>query len=320
MSLPSSIARPGIAVFGQQCRFTDVVLAELLQAGANVAGTFLVARNNPGVPREVVDSGRELPMAYRERFPDPTSRALEGGIPVYQLGTLNQPETIAWFADRGLDLLLTACFSRRVPSPIIQTFRIAALNLHPTLLPEKRGPDPSFWIFREGSSRGGITLHHLAERFDAGPIVDQRAVNVFEGMTEPEYEAETARAGAELVLRALTAAGAAPLPSRAQDEAAATYAPNPLEEDFELPADMSVRTAYRFIRGIAWRRPPFLARRNGERIYVFDAAGYRSGEDVVGDIASAGLTALDFADGRLYVYISGREPDTDEHLPALGQR
>lgn len=53
-----------------------------------------------------------------------------------------------------------------------------AINLHPSLLPDYRGPAPEFWALYHDEDETGWTAHVMTERFDAGPIVDQRALEI----------------------------------------------------------------------------------------------------------------------------------------------
>jgi methionyl-tRNA formyltransferase len=54
----------------------------------------------------------------------------------------------------------------------------AALNMHGSLLPKYRGRVPVNWAIIHGERETGATLHHMAEKPDAGPIVDQEAVPI----------------------------------------------------------------------------------------------------------------------------------------------
>jgi methionyl-tRNA formyltransferase len=48
------------------------------------------------------------------------------------------------------------------------------LNIHPSALPDYRGPEPIYWTIADGAAEAGITLHRAAPKFDAGPILAQR--------------------------------------------------------------------------------------------------------------------------------------------------
>ncbi len=44
-----------------------------------------------------------------------------------------------------IDLILMSCYSRRLPEKIINLAAVGCFNMHPSLLPRYRGPEPVFW-------------------------------------------------------------------------------------------------------------------------------------------------------------------------------
>lgn len=71
----------------------------------------------------------------------------------------------------GPDLLLVTAWSRRLGPSVIGTARVDAVNVHPSLLPALRGPNPEFWAIRRRLPSTGVTVHRLVHAFDAGEIV-----------------------------------------------------------------------------------------------------------------------------------------------------
>ncbi len=49
------------------------------------------------------------------------------------------------------------------------------VNMHGSLLPRYRGRAPVNWMLLHGEREGGVTLHYMVKRADAGDIVDQEA-------------------------------------------------------------------------------------------------------------------------------------------------
>ena len=74
------------------------------------------------------------------------------------------------------DAITVACFSRKLPASVLRLPRLGCLNVHPSLLPAHRGPDPLFWIYHDGDETGGVTIHLMDEGFDTGPIVLRETV------------------------------------------------------------------------------------------------------------------------------------------------
>src|SRR5262249_40852501 len=68
---------------------------------------------------------------------------------------------------------------RRLLGPDLLTLpRVAALNLHGSLLPAYRGRAPLNWVLVNGEARTGVTLHHMTTVADAGDIVAQRPIAI----------------------------------------------------------------------------------------------------------------------------------------------
>lgn len=51
-----------------------------------------------------------------------------------------------------------------------------AINLHPSLLPDYRGGNPLFWQVHDQVKQTGVTVHHLQQSVDSGPIIGQLSI------------------------------------------------------------------------------------------------------------------------------------------------
>lgn len=71
------------------------------------------------------------------------------------------------------DLILVAGFSHLIPEQVYSSARIAAINAHPSLLPEYRGANPYYHVIANGEKETGVTLHLLDSEFDTGDILAQ---------------------------------------------------------------------------------------------------------------------------------------------------
>ena len=84
---------------------------------------------------------------------------------------------------RAVDLVCLAGFMRIVGPPLIDAFPNAILNIHPALLPSFPGVDAQRQALRHGVKVSGVTVHFVTRELDAGPIVLQRTVPVFDDDT-----------------------------------------------------------------------------------------------------------------------------------------
>lgn len=131
------------------------------------------------------------------------SRAKQAGIPVLTSKDINSPEALQFLRDLEPDLLLSGFFNQRIGAAALTIPGKAAVNIHPSLLPEFKGVDPMFFARLRGAERLGVSLHHLAEDFDAGNLLDQAELTVDPKRSVLADTALAFRRGAELLVENL---------------------------------------------------------------------------------------------------------------------
>lgn len=72
------------------------------------------------------------------------------------------------------DIILCFTFAHRFDTEICQIPTYGAVNIHPSVLPLYRGPNP-LRQFYEGASEFGVTAHRIAECYDTGEILSQES-------------------------------------------------------------------------------------------------------------------------------------------------
>jgi len=76
------------------------------------------------------------------------------------------------------DALLCYSYSMLIREDILALAPGRGFNLHTSLLPLNRGPNPVQWALIHGDAETGVTLHVMDAGFDTGPIVAQRRVAI----------------------------------------------------------------------------------------------------------------------------------------------
>lgn len=194
--------------------------------------------------------------------------------------------------DKRPQLGVAACFAPILRGPWLEWPQHGIINLHPSLLPAYRGPDPLFWQFRNGERDMAVTAHRMSAEIDAGGIVSACKKPLKAGATERDVEGTLALEGARLILALLPGlrAGRA-LKTRAQDARAAHYDPGAGLDDFRISTDWPAERAYRFICGTRARLLPYTVNVSGEDITLARAHGFESGTDAnTPPLASTGNT------------------------------
>ncbi|RDA93639.1 hypothetical protein CP533_4854 [Ophiocordyceps camponoti-saundersi (nom. inval.)] len=122
--------------------------------------------------------------------------------------TVHQRDTFTkWELPLGTNLIVVVSFGLFVPPRILRSTKYGGVNVHPSFLPDLRGPAPIHHAILRGDDHIGITLQTLdEERFDHGTILAQTrppGLPVASGATLQEVTAMAATAGAEMLVQSL---------------------------------------------------------------------------------------------------------------------
>ncbi|HJW82754.1 MAG TPA: formyltransferase family protein [Anaerolineae bacterium] len=268
-----------VLYFGMLGEFSRAPLAALLEAGAGVCGVVVaVDADRAPITRLEPDASRsELPIlgAYLEH--NIVHIGWERGLPVFQVGRLAHTDTLAIMSSLRPDVACVACFPRRIPAALLALPKHGFLNLHPSLLPLYRGPEPLFWFLRAGGGSTGVTLHFMDERLDTGDIAAQAPIDLPNGVSRAEAERLCAALGGQLMVEVVQALERGTLARRSQPEGG-TYYPAPTPDDFSIDTSWPARRAFNFMRGTADWRQPYTVETGAERLRLDVALAFSPDE------------------------------------------
>jgi methionyl-tRNA formyltransferase len=246
-----------VLFLGQSCAAAMPPLAALIEAGFTIPAVVLA--------RPVGTRLGEI-----QRF------AAAAGIPVVWVKSAAEAtETIQRIAP---EVAVAACFPRRLPRAALETPPLGILNVHPSLLPLGRGPEPVFWTLRRGERMTGVTVHRMDPGFDTGPIVAQAEMLVPEGIAAPDLERDLMAVGGSLLVDALPALAAGTLQPRPQPTEGVSQAPVPRPADWTMMSSLPAAWAWRFARGVAPPGGPLTAIAGGMAIRVAAALDWSPDE------------------------------------------
>jgi len=95
------------------------------------------------------------------------------------------------------DILIIAGYAKKVNQGIIKHFSPWALNIHPSLLPKYRGPQPEAQAILHNENISGVSIHGMTEKLDSGPIYFQGQYKVSPFSTVGDMEKLEAKYAAE---------------------------------------------------------------------------------------------------------------------------
>jgi methionyl-tRNA formyltransferase len=149
-------------------------------------------------------------------------RAVERGVPVLQPARIGRAFS-AQVAALHPDLLVAVAYGKIFRPYFLDVFSRGGVNVHPSLLPELRGPAPIPAAILAGKQCTGVSVQRLAAAVDAGDILAQRAVTLQRSETSASLAPRLARIGAELLREVVDAIAAGRETARPQEESAATW-------------------------------------------------------------------------------------------------
>jgi methionyl-tRNA formyltransferase len=241
------MSHPRVVFLGAGGPFACLTLERLVKVG-DIAAVV--------VPRARGRGLRQLPAAMRQRYATRHLRRIAGEhqIPVVIFGTdLRQFKA---------DLLCTASFPHIVPPDMRAAGRLGAINVHSSLLPRHRGPDPIFWTYFDDDRTTGVTVHRMTDGVDDGDVIVQREVSVPRGMSGVDLYLRLANEAAEAMATAVSAIGNGTADRRPQGEGAPD--PHPMQMTWRVDyASWPAERLQHFLAGYAFRKNAQLADGNG---------------------------------------------------------
>ncbi len=252
------------------------VLRALLDANVAVCGVLVAADRAGGPPiAQIAPAQSRLSLPIANPFLEHTivQIAWEHALPVFELRRPGALETLALVAELQPDVACVACFSQRIPTPLLALPPLGFLNMHPALLPSHRGPAPLFWVFRDGEPTAGVTIHFMDSGLDTGDIAAQESFALPDGIAGAAAEQQCDAIGARLMLAALHRLRDGPLPRRPQPPGG-SYQPWPAPDDWRIATSWTAHRAFNFMRGTAEWGQRYFIQADGEQLALVRAIGY----------------------------------------------
>ncbi|KAL2828708.1 formyl transferase [Aspergillus cavernicola] len=172
--------------------------AEHVKRPEKIASIDVVCRPGKRVGRGLKQI-REVPIR---------AAATELSLPIHEIDTFTGWKPPA-FLKGPINLIVAVSFGLFVPPRILNGAKYGGLNVHPSLLPDFRGPAPLHHTLLAGRTTTGVTLQTLhLQHFDHGVILAQTPFPGFEipnpdSCTVPELSDAVAPKGAEILVEGI---------------------------------------------------------------------------------------------------------------------
>ncbi|WP_028973353.1 methionyl-tRNA formyltransferase [Spirochaeta cellobiosiphila] len=202
------------------------------------AGYVAAVLTNPDRPQ---GRGRKL-------TPSPVkAKAIELGLPVFDPVKLKElaPENVT---NLGVDLLVVFAYGKIFRESFINLFPLGGINLHPSRLPQFRGPSPLPETILSGLDQMTITVQKLALQMDAGDLLYQEDYPLSGHETTEDLTIRAGEEGAKVFLKVMEHWEEYLAKATPQDDSLATYCQLINKEDGLIDWDKDAITIDRQIR------------------------------------------------------------------------
>lgn len=194
----------------------------------------------------------DRPVGRKHRLtPSPVKEAAESaGIKVLQPAKLSGSPEMQEVIDLGADLLITAAYGQFLPTKMLNSAKIAAINVHGSLLPKYRGGAPIQYAVMNGDEETGVTIMHMVKKMDGGDMIAQKAVPITKEDDTGTMFKKLSLVGRDLLLETLPKIIDGTAPSIPQDESQVVFSPNITREQETIDYTMSAKQIDNHVRAL----------------------------------------------------------------------
>ncbi len=125
--------------------------------------------------------------------------------------------------DFAADAAVLVAYGKIVPQSVIDIFPAGIINIHPSLLPQYRGPTPIEQVMLDSPPKTGVSLMQLSKEMDAGPVYAQTTLPLAGNETKQQLADTLLQQGSQMVIQHLPAILDGTLHPVAQDDSKATF-------------------------------------------------------------------------------------------------
>ena len=167
--------------------------------------------------------------------------------------SVNSDDFRQFLIKNNIDMLLVGTWKEKISPQTFNIPTIGTVNIHPSLLPKYRGPNPYLQTILNGEEFSGVTLHLVEKGYDTGAILLQEKVKILPTDTSKELRERTVLTARKLVTQLFNELNSNIITPIKQIEAKATYYKN--ITGIEKMLDFSNQTAEEISRTVRALHP-----------------------------------------------------------------
>ena len=170
--------------------------------------------------------------------------------------------------DLAPDYLFSFYYRHMIPVELLACAKVAALNMHGSLLPQYRGRAPVNWAILHGETETGATLHIMEAKPDAGDIVGQSAVSIGPDETATDVFGKVSKAAVEVIHQALPELKQGRVPKKPNELSKGSYFGGRKPEDGRIHWEQTAKQVHDLVRAVAPPYPGAFTEDRGQKMIV----------------------------------------------------
>jgi methionyl-tRNA formyltransferase len=178
----------------------------------------------------------------------------EKNIPYITPNANELANLIPRFQELAPDYIFSFYYRFMIPEQILKCAKIAALNMHGSLLPKYRGRAPVNWAILHGETETGATLHVMEAKPDAGDIVGQAAVSIGPDETATDVFGKVSEAAVKVIEQVLPSLIRGNIPRKPNELQKGSYFGGRKPADGQIHWNQTAKQVHDLVRAVA---PPY---------------------------------------------------------------
>ena len=178
--------------------------------------------------------------------PPVKTAAIKMGIKVFQPHTKKEIHEL--LIDKNADFFIVFAYGMILKKEILELPKIAAINIHTSILPKYRGASPIQEAIKNGDTQTGISIMKMDEKLDHGDVFKTIKTQITTKDTSISLSKKLSEISAENICRVLKEIQLEKLIGKKQDHNKASFCKKIKKEDGEINCDKKAIEIINMIR------------------------------------------------------------------------
>jgi len=169
----------------------------------------------------------------------------------------------------SIAVIFSFYYRKILPNSILNKAQYGAVNMHGSYLPRYRGRVPVNWQIINGENEGGVTLHYMIDRPDAGDIISQKNIPISQNDTPVTLLSKIQYEGKKILKNSIKSILDGTCKRIKQNDNNASYFGGRTPDDGKIDWHKKSQEIYNLIRGVTYPYPGSFSYLNNKKIIIW---------------------------------------------------